>query len=142
MKTNWQCVAVLAACTLNLLLTGCGGGGGGNDDAAGGSSNDGSGNLAPQSVAGKSVRLEEAGRTTQEVRFAATGSSYLQFAAGTTNQTSTGSYVYNASGNNATLSLTDSSDNVTTTYNLSFASQTAGSYTFTTSAGGSGSGTF
>lgn len=141
MKRILQLWAILAMVSVAPWMTGCGGGG--DDDDDGGSAGAGSG-FAPDNAAGRSVILidDAASIPAQEVRFEASGNTFSAATPAGGEPAITGTYQYTKTGSNtATLVISESSGAVRT-ITLNFSSDTSGSYSYTTSAGVSGTGTF
>lgn len=139
MKRVINIFAILGVVSLTALMTGCGGDD--DDDNAIPQTTA----FAPTSFANQGVTLAENDQS-RDLQFATSGDTFTQFQNGTTNAVGSGTYQYTRQGDNAgQLILTTTGEDGTTsqvTYNLAFTSATAGTYTFTTSGGQTGSGTF
>jgi hypothetical protein len=139
MKKLISVFAIIGVVGTAALMTGCGGGGHHDDNTTTTTG------FAPASLANQSVTLTENGQS-RDIQFATSGNTYTQFENGTTNAVANGTFQYTQQGGNGgQLILTSAGDQGTTnqvTYTLNFTSATAGTYTFATSGGQSGSGTF
>lgn len=141
MKKLIDLFAIMAIISLTTFLVGCGDDDDDDDDDAPPPQTQ----FAPASVANHVVTLTEGGQT-RDVQFAAAGSNFTQFETGSTNAVGTGSFQYSRLNNNngqLILTTTDAQGaTVQVTYNLAFTSASGGTYTFTSSTGQTGSGTF
>ena len=100
--------------------------------------------FAPASVANQSVTLTENGQS-RDIQFALNGDTFTQFENGTTNAVGTGTFNYVQQGPNngqLVLTVTDNTGANSVTYVLTFNSATAGTYSFSSTSGQTGSGTF
>jgi hypothetical protein len=140
MKKLINVTAILGVISMAALMTGCGGSDH-NDDTPIVTPTP----YAPASLTNQTVTLTEDGQS-RDLQFATSGDTFTQFQTGTTNSVGNGNFQYTKQGDNAgQLVLTTTGDGGTAntvTYNLVFTSATSGTYTFTTSGGQSGSGTF
>lgn len=142
LRNLWAVITVLS---FTALMTGCGGSSDDDDDAAAGGGGGGApAGMAPASVEGKRVVVvdDAAGSAPREIRFETTGNSFTAVAPASNETLASGTYQFTRTGDNtATLVLTES-NNLTRTVSLHFTSETSGSYSFTSSDGTSGTGTF
>jgi hypothetical protein len=144
MKKLIQLSAILGVIGAAALMTGCGG----SDDDNKNNVNPGGGGtaFAPASVANKTVTLTENGQS-RDITFGTSGNTFTQFENGTTNAVASGTFQYVQQGNNngqliLTSAPTGEGNTNQVTYVLTFTSANAGTYTFTTNGGQTGSGTF
>jgi hypothetical protein len=139
MKKLINVSAILGVIGMAAMMTGCGGGGHDDDDNGAPPANQ----FAPASLGNQSVTLTENGQS-RDIQFAVNGDTFTQFENGTTNAVGTGTFQWVRQGdNNGQLVLTTTGEGgATVTYILTFTSATAGTYTFTTSNGQTGSGSF
>jgi Immunoglobulin I-set domain len=101
--------------------------------------------FAPASLTNKIVTWTEDWQSVG-VTFSGTGDTFTEFEPGTANALATGTYQYTRQGANSGQLVLTSTDTTgaanQVTYILTFTSATAGTYTYTTSGGQTGSGTF
>jgi len=144
MKKLINLLAIVGVIGAAALMNGCGG----SDDNSN-NNNNGAGQgtvLAPASVANKTVTLTENGQS-RDITFGTSGNSFTQFENGTTNAIATGNFQWVQQGNNngqliLTTTRTDGGATNSVTYVLTFNNANSGTYTFATSGGQTGSGTF
>lgn len=135
--------AILAVISLTALMTGCGGGDDDDDNGGGGGAGQ---NFAPATLNNYQVTLTEGGQS-RNVSFAVQGNTFTQFEPGNTNAVATGTFQWTRQDNdNGQLVLVvtpvGGASTNQVTYVLTFTSASGGTYTFSTSGGQTGSGTF
>lgn len=137
MKKLINVSAILAVIGLAAMMTGCGGSDHNNNDVVVATP------YAPATFANRSVTLTEGGQS-RDIQFATSGNTFTQFQQGTTNAVGTGTFQYAKTGDNLSqlILTTTGTDGATVTYTLNFANATSGTYTYVSSTGQSGSGTF
>jgi hypothetical protein len=136
-------ISALGFCTI-IASSGCGGGGGGGDDdnvAVGANTPPANSQLAPGTIAGRSIEFTHAGGVVVVDTFAADGNNFAGNAHDSA-ASQNGTYSYTRSGNTATLIQQYEGGDEVWTHRLTFESSQSGSFTEESTQGQTGSGTF
>jgi hypothetical protein len=141
MKTSFGYLIPALWITTLIAFSGCGGGGDDDDDAGGAPPPPANSELAPSSIAGRSIQFTHAGGVVVVDTFASDGNGFSGNAHNSDSSES-GTFTYTKTGNTGTIVQSYTGGDEIWTHQLTFQTAESGTFTEQSSKGQTGSGTF